>query len=57
MFEGLSLGSYLLLVDYACRLFRSGNAAISATVAGIFDRLGSHAENWQVRMEKLRKGT
>jgi hypothetical protein len=56
MFEGLSLGSYLLLVDYTGRFFRSGKAAISATVAGIFDRLGSRAENWQTQMEKLRKG-
>ena len=56
MFEGLSLGSYLLLVDYTGRLFRTGKAAISATLAGIFDRLGSRAENWQARMEKLRKG-
>jgi hypothetical protein len=29
---------------------------ISAKLAGIFDRLGSRAENWQARMEKLRKG-
>ncbi|MFI5460043.1 MAG: hypothetical protein ACHRXM_31885 [Isosphaerales bacterium] len=25
-------------------------------MAGIFDRLGSRAENWQARMEKLSKG-
>jgi REP element-mobilizing transposase RayT len=56
MFDGLSLGSYLLLVDYSGRLFRQGKAAISAELAGIFDRLGSPAESWQVRMAKLRKG-
>jgi hypothetical protein len=56
MFEGLSLGSYLLLVDYTGRLFRTGKAAISANVAGSLERLGSRAENWQVRMDKLRKG-
>jgi hypothetical protein len=38
------------------RLFRAGKAAISANLNGIFERLGSRAENWQVRMEKLRKG-
>jgi Transposase IS200 like len=56
MFEGLSLGSYLLLVDYTGRLFRNGKTAISANLAGIFERIGSRAENWQARMEKLRKG-
>jgi hypothetical protein len=56
MFEGLSIGNYFLLVDYTGRLFREGKAAISAELAGIFDRLGSRAENWQARMEKLRKG-
>ena len=44
------------LVDYTGRLFREGKAAISAELAGIFDRLGSRAENWHARMEKLRKG-
>ena len=56
MFDGLSIGSYVLLVDFTGRLFREGKAAISAKLAGIFDRLGSRAENWQARMEKLRKG-
>ena len=56
MFDGLSVGSYVLLVDYTWRLFREGKASISAKLAGIFDRLGSRAENWQARMEKLRKG-
>jgi len=55
-FGGLSLGNYLHLVDYAGRLFREGKAAISAELAGIFDRLGCRAENWQARLEKLRKG-
>ena len=44
------------MVDYTGRLYREGKAAISAKLAGIFDRLGSRAENWQARMEKLRKG-
>jgi putative transposase len=56
MFDGLSIGSYVLLVDHTGRLFREGKAAISAKLAGIFERLGSRAENWQTRMAKLRKG-
>ncbi len=43
-------------LDYTGRLFRTGKAATSATLAGILDRLGSRAENGQARMEKLRKG-
>jgi hypothetical protein len=56
MLEGLSLGNYLLLVDYTGRLFRDGKAAISRQLAEIFDRLGSSAERWQARLEKLTKG-
>jgi REP element-mobilizing transposase RayT len=56
MFEGLSIGNYLLLVDYTGRLFRDGKARISAELAGILDRIGSSAESWQVRMEKLKNG-
>ena len=56
MFVGFSLGSYLLLVDYTGRLFREGKTAISADLAGIFERLGSNAKSWQLRLEKLRTG-
>jgi len=56
MVEGLSLGSYLLLVDYTGRLFREGKTAISAELAGILARLGRSAEGWQARLEKLRGG-
>ena len=56
MFVGFSLGSYLLLVDYTGRLFREGKTAISADLAGIFERLGSNAKSWQLRQEKLRTG-
>jgi hypothetical protein len=56
MLEGLSVGSYILLVDYTGRLFRQGKAAISAELAGIFDRLGCDAKSWQARIEKLRTG-
>jgi hypothetical protein len=39
------------LVDYTERLFRDGNARISAELAGILDRIGRGAEGWQVRIE------
>ena len=52
--SGLRIG--LSGVDDTGRLFREGKAAISAKLAGIFERLGSRAENWQARMEKLKKG-
>ena len=50
------MGSYLLLVDYTGRLFREGKATISRELAGIFDRMGSSAESWWARLEKLRQG-
>jgi hypothetical protein len=56
MLEGLSLDSYLLLVDDTGRLSRQGKAAISAELAGIFARLGTDAQNWRARLEKLRTG-
>jgi len=49
-------GNYLLLVDYTGRLFREGKAAISREVAAIFERIGTTAETWQARLEKLSKG-
>jgi len=56
MLEGFSLGNYLLLVDYSGRLFREGKAMISRDVSAIFERLGTTAETWQARLEKLSKG-
>ena len=56
MVEGFSLGNYLLLVDYTGRLFRAGKAALSREVAEVLDRLGSSADQWQARLEKLRQG-
>jgi hypothetical protein len=43
----------LLLVDYSARLLREGKAAISRVLARIFERLGTSAESWQMRLEKL----
>jgi REP element-mobilizing transposase RayT len=56
MLEGFSLGSYLLLVDYTGRLFREGKATISRELSGIFARLGSSAESWWARLDKLSRG-
>jgi hypothetical protein len=56
MLEGFCLGSYLILVDYTGRLLREGKAAVSREVAEIFERLGSNAETWQMRLHKLRTG-
>jgi hypothetical protein len=50
------VGSYVLLIDFTGRLFRDGKAAISAEVAGILERLGSNAEIWWCRIEKLSNG-
>ncbi len=56
MLAGFSLGSYFLLVDYTGRIFRDGKAAISADLAGVFDRLGFSAAKWTTRIEALRNG-
>ena len=56
MIEGFSLGNYLLLVDYTGRLCRESKARMSRELAGILERLGSDAESWRARLEKLIKG-
>jgi len=44
------------LLDYTGRLFRDGKAMISAELTGILERLGSSAESWRARLEKLKSG-
>jgi hypothetical protein len=56
MFEGFTLGNYLMLVEHTGRLVREGKASISADLADIFERLGTSAEVWQERLMKLRGG-
>jgi hypothetical protein len=56
MLEGFSLGNCVLLVEYTGRLFRDGKVAISAELTEILERIGSSAENWRARLEKLSKG-
>lgn len=53
LLEGLSLGSYLLLVDWTSRLFRRGKARVSTEVASILDRLGTTGEMWSETMKQL----
>ncbi len=53
LLEGLSLGSYLQLVDWTNRLFRRGKARVSADVASILDRLGTTGEMWSETMKRL----
>ena len=45
-----------MVVDYTGRLFREGKAMISREVAAIFERLGTSADTWQARMQKLSEG-
>jgi hypothetical protein len=52
-FQQVELAEVLKLVDYTGRLFRQGQASISAELAGIFVRLGCSAQRWQKRLEKL----
>ena len=54
--QGFPLGNDLLLVDYTGRLLREGKSAISAELTGILNRLGTTAEAWQARLEKLKSG-
>ena len=54
MLPGLSLAKYLLLLDHTARLFREGKAHLDATVAPIFERLGTTAEMWQEQLLQLR---
>ena len=53
MVASMSLGSYLLLVEYTGRLFRNGKARINAGVKDVFERLGTSAEFWNARLRKM----
>ncbi|MEZ6132846.1 MAG: transposase [Planctomycetaceae bacterium] len=50
----MNLAGYLQLLDWSSRLLRTGKARVPKEVAGILDRLGSRADFWQRRLEKLR---
>jgi hypothetical protein len=53
LLEGFSLGSYLQLVDYTCRLVRKGKARLSTEVAALLDRIGTSAEIWDANMKRM----
>ena len=55
LLENFSLGSYLLLVDYAGRLFRKQKARISSAAKEILDRIGTSVEFWGDRINKMLK--
>jgi len=56
MFEGFSLGSYLLVVDYTSRRLRPGKASVPREVEEILSRLDSDAETWSDRIKRLFAG-
>jgi len=56
MLETFTLGNSLKLVDYTGRLLREGKSAISAELDDILTRIGSTAEQWQRRMQRLSGG-
>ena len=51
----VNLASYLRLLDWSARLFRPGKSRMPVEVACILDRLGSSADAWRARLEKLRQ--
>lgn len=53
MLESFSLGSYLAVLDYTSRLYRTGKARLSSSVQEIFDRLGTSNEYWFSRLQKM----
>ena len=53
MMPGLSLSSYLVIVDWTARLCRTGKARITAEVASIMTRLGTSSEYWQSHFQGL----
>jgi hypothetical protein len=53
MLETFSLGSYLLLLDYTGRQYRSGKARMSPQEREVFARLGTDEQVWGARMKKM----
>lgn len=51
MVGGFSLGSYVLLVEYTGRLFRTGKDRINDGVKDVLDCLGTSAEYWDDRIK------
>jgi hypothetical protein len=53
---GLTLESYLVLLDHSARLLRDQNAPISTDLSSAFARLGIPPETWQDRLLTLSRG-
>ena len=53
MLETFTLGNYLGLVEYTGRLLRDRKATITVEVTDILERIGSSADDWQQRMQRL----
>ena len=53
MLEQLTLGHYLLLVEYTGRLFREGKARIKENLPPIFERLETSLESWAGRVRTM----
>lgn len=53
MVEKLTLGNYLLLVDYTGRLYRAGKARISSRIKKIFQRLDTSVTFWGDCLKKM----
>jgi hypothetical protein len=44
------------MANLTAQLYRAGKVAVPREVAAILDRLGSTADQWQARLEKLWQG-
>lgn len=57
MLNTFSLGSYVMLVDYAGRIFRKGKTSMSEGLESIFERLGIDHEAWTMQVKEMLKST
>jgi hypothetical protein len=53
MLPSLSLGSYLQLVDYVGRLYRTGKGRLSDNLQEVFDRLDTGPQSWTESLQGM----
>jgi REP element-mobilizing transposase RayT len=53
LFEGMSLGTYLLLLDQTARMLRPGKATLSGDANEILERLGTSSQIWEQTITEL----
>jgi REP element-mobilizing transposase RayT len=53
LLEGMSLGTYLLLLDQTARMLRPGKATLSPDAEEILERLGASSQMWQQTITQL----